>query len=66
MNFEEWSKRAEDIHSRVSDAYATYEKLKEEQHLFMKETLGVAPGEAATVLTTAGMISKIIDMKVGG
>lgn len=63
MNFNLWKESLAGFTKEVDRARKEYQAAKQKLDTFLDETVGISPGDTATVEATAEMISRIIDMK---
>lgn len=61
--FERWSEKVKQLEQNVLAAEAGLDLCCKERDDFLRQTVGFIPGSVVTLIGTAEMISKIIDMK---
>lgn len=66
MNYNKWVKEFSDKNQKVVEARKILEDATDERDEFLRETLGMAPGEVASLEGTAKMVGLIVDMKMKG
>lgn len=63
MKFSEWRSLSNRHEDKVAAAYASYQEAKKNRDDFLHDTIGVVPGDVATLQSTCGMIEKVMAMK---
>lgn len=63
MRFSQWRDSLKIYQATVEKAQEQLDQAKQDRDTFLRESVGFASGDMATVEGTSRMISKIIDMK---